>query len=129
MAEELSVGHMCRDSVGGAWDVSSGQIRHLLGVSSMRDEPLLIPILQSKKPRPERMRGTPPLDYDLAVAITDWESLGAGHFLFCNVALRAPQCGREDASHLSHMCSLFLSLRLHSDRKKPHVYSWMDFYL
>lgn len=90
MAEELSAGHMCRASVGGAWDVSSGQIRHLLGVSSMSDEPLLVPILQSKKPRPERMRGTPPPDHDLAVAITDWELLGAGHFLFCNVALGAP---------------------------------------
>lgn len=78
MTEELSVGHMCRAIVGGDWDVSSGQIRHLLGVSSMRDEPLLIPILQSKKPRPERMRGTPRLDYDIAIAITDWESLGAG---------------------------------------------------
>lgn len=108
MAEELSVGHMCRAIVGGAWDVSSGQIRHLLGVSSMSDEHLLIPSLQSKKPRPERMRGTPPLDYDLAVAITDWESLGTGHFLFCNAALRAPRCGREDASHLSHMLSRFL---------------------
>lgn len=38
----------------------------------LKGAPPLIPILLSKKPGPERMRGTPPLGSDLTVVITDW---------------------------------------------------------
>lgn len=55
----------------------------------LQEELLLIPILQSKKPKPERMRDTPRLDCSLMVVITE-SPPGAEHFLFCNVILRAP---------------------------------------